>query len=242
MCAPDQRARGDRIDPHGWRLGLGATWSPAQRVRAGRPRAVTRIGVCGTNWVMAQELASHIRRTRGQPSEFTAVYTAMAPRLLAYFARRTFDVHAATDLTAETFARAFEDSRRFRGSTDAEAAGWLYGIADHLLSRYARKGAVERRAVERLGIRTPSVAPDDYERIIELASLSELRDRVAVAFSSLPTDQHEALRLRVIDERSYPDVAAALGVSEQTARARVSRALHRLADAAELPTAKEMPS
>src|SRR5918997_6093347 len=187
---------------------------------------------------MAPDLAQSLRRTRGQPSAFADVYTSMAPKLLAYFMRRTFAVHAATDLTAETFARAFDGSHRFRGETDASAAGWLYGIAEHLLSRYVRKGIVERKAVERLGIRMPAVAPDDYERIIELADLSELRDRVAAAFSSLPTDQHQALRLRVIDERSYGDVAAALGVSEQTARARVSRALRRLADAAELPAAK----
>jgi DNA-directed RNA polymerase specialized sigma24 family protein len=33
------------------------------------------------------------------------------------------------------------------------------------------------------------------------------------------------LQLRVVEERPYAQVAAALGVSEQTARARVSRAL-----------------
>ncbi len=102
------------------------------------------------------------------------------------------------------------------------------------LGHYARRGVVARKSVQRLGIRVPEVAEDDYERIVELAGLAELRERLAIAFDDLSPDQRDALRLRVLDERSYDEVAAALGVSEQTARARVSRALRRLADALEL--------
>jgi RNA polymerase sigma-70 factor (ECF subfamily) len=95
---------------------------------------------------------------------------------------------------------------------------------------------VRRKAIERLGIEVSAVAQDDEERIIELSGLASLRAEVAAAFSGLPPDQSDALRLRVIDERPYPDVAAILGVSEQTARARVSRALRRLAGSLEAPT------
>jgi RNA polymerase sigma factor (sigma-70 family) len=172
-----------------------------------------------------------------EPSAFAELYSAHSRPLLAFFTRRTFDVEAARDLTAETFAQAFESRRRFRGSTPEEAAGWLYGIARHQLSRYARKGRVERKAVRRLGIRLPSVSEEDHARIVELAGLAEMRDRVATAFSGLPGDQRNALRLRVLDERPYDEVAEALGVSEQAARARVSRALRRLADAIEITTA-----
>jgi RNA polymerase sigma factor (sigma-70 family) len=175
-----------------------------------------------------------------QPSEFAAFYSAHSRRLLAFFARRTFDVEIARDLTAETFAEAFAHRRRFRGSTDAEAAAWLFGIARHQLSRYARTGRVRRKAIERLGIRLPEVSEDDHERIVELAGLAELRDRVAAAFSDLSGDQREALRLRVIDELPYAEVAETLGVSEQTARARVSRGLRRLADAVEMTTPAEV--
>jgi RNA polymerase sigma factor (sigma-70 family) len=175
-----------------------------------------------------------------QPSEFAAFYSAHSRRLLAFFARRTFDVEVARDLTAETFAEAFEHRRRFRGSSEAEAAAWLFGIARHQLSRYARTGSVRRRAVERLGIRLPEVSEDDHERIVELAGLAEMRDRVATAFMDLSGDQREALRLRVIDELPYAEVAETLGVSEQTARARVSRGLRRLADAVEMTAPTEV--
>jgi RNA polymerase sigma factor (sigma-70 family) len=191
---------------------------------------------------MAHRLASSLRRAQQDPSAFTDFYAAHSRPLLAFFARRTFDVEVARDLTAETFAQAFEHRRRFRGSTDAEAGGWLYGIARHQLGRYARRGVVERRAVNRLGIQLATVSEDDYERIAELAGLAQLRDRVAAAFGELSDDQRDALRLRVVDERPYFEVAQALGISEQTARARVSRALGRLADALELTPAAEVTS
>jgi len=189
---------------------------------------------------MADTLSASLRASARRPSKFSGVYGAQASALLTFFVRRTFDVEVARDLTAETFAEAFEHRKRFRGRTDAEAAAWLYGIARHQLGRYARKGIVERKAVERLGIHVPALGEDDPERIIELAGLADVRRTVAEAFATLPLEQREALRLRVIDEHAYPDVAAALGVSEQTARARVSRALRRIADLTDMPRAAEV--
>jgi RNA polymerase sigma factor (sigma-70 family) len=175
-------------------------------------------------------------------SAFTALYERQSRPLLVFFVRRTFDVEVARDLVAETFAQAFEARGRYRGSTDAEAAGWLYAIARHQLSHYGRRGAVRLRAVERLGISVPAVSEEDYERIVELAGLAELRGLVAAAFDELGPAERTALRLRVIEEHPYPAVAVELGVSEQTARARVSRALRRLSDALEMnPSPEALP-
>lgn len=185
-------------------------------------------------------LSTCLRESARTPTSFAGVYEAMARELLAFLLRRTFDVEVARDLTAETFARAFEHRGRFRGDTDAEASAWLYGIARNLLARYARDGVTERRAVERLGIRVPAVSEDDHQRIVELAGLADMRATVADLFSSLPADQRDALRLRVIDERDYGEVAATLGVSEVAARARVSRALRRIADVVDMPIPNEV--
>lgn len=191
---------------------------------------------------MANTLSSSLRDARYAPSAFSRVYEAKAQELITFFTRRTFDVEVARDLTAETFAQAFEHRRRFRGHTDAEAAAWLYGIARHQLGRYVRRGIVHRKAVQRLGIDVPAVTDDDHQRIVELAGLGDLRDTVASAFSTLPAEQREALRLRVVDECPYSDVAATLGVTEQTARARVSRGLRRIADMIDVPTPAEVTS
>jgi RNA polymerase sigma-70 factor (ECF subfamily) len=179
---------------------------------------------------MAHGLSADLRDAARTPSSFSRVYEAKSRELLVFLLRRTFDVEVARDLTAETFAQAFEYRRRYRGRTDAEAEAWLYGIARHQLGRYIRKGVVQRKAIERLAIELAPLSDDDHQRIVDLAGLAAVRRTVADAFSNLPEGQRDALRLRVIDEREYRDVATALGVSEENARARVSRALRRIAD------------
>jgi RNA polymerase sigma factor (sigma-70 family) len=185
---------------------------------------------------MGDPLSTSLRDAVHTPSVFSRVYEAKAQEVFVFLLRRTFDVEVARDLTAETFAQAFEHRGQFRGSTDPEAAAWLYGIARHQLGRYARNGVIQRKAVERFGIQMPPVSEDDYQRIVELAGLADLRKIVADAYSTLPPEQREALQLRVVDQHAYRDVAATLGVSEETARARVSRALRRLADVVDMPT------
>lgn len=167
------------------------------------------------------------------PAAFVAFYEHHALGVTVYFARRTFDVEAARDLAAETFAQAFENRSRFRGASTQEAAAWLYGIARHQLSRYVRRGVAGQKAVRRLGIQMPAVSSDDSERIVEMAGLAEMREQVRAAFATLTPEQRAALQLRVIDDRPYPEIATRLGVSEPTARARVSRALRALASAME---------
>jgi RNA polymerase sigma factor (sigma-70 family) len=165
--------------------------------------------------------------------DIARLYAAHARGLVAYFARRTFDPQVASELMAETFAAAVADRRAFRGSGEEAAAGWLYGIARHQLSGWYRKAAVERRMLGRLGLEPPVLSDVEYERVEELAGLAELRARVAALLEELPAEARDALHLRVVEERSYAEVAAALGVAEPAARARVSRALRGLAAALE---------
>jgi RNA polymerase sigma-70 factor (ECF subfamily) len=174
------------------------------------------------------------------PTDFAAFYGEHAESLLLFFTRRTYDVEVARDLTAETFAAALDSRDRFRGTTGHEAAAWLYAIATHRFGRYMRRGAVELRAVRKLGLQLSAVGPDEQDRVIELAGLAEMRGAVAHVFSLLSDEQRAAVRLRVVDDLSYPEVAERLCISESAARARVSRGLRQLAAALpkSIPTTK----
>lgn len=143
---------------------------------------------------------------------------------------RTYDPEVAVDLVAETFAPAVADRRQFRGATEEEAAGWLFGIARHRLSGWYRRGDVERRAMTRLGMDRRELEEVEYERIVELAGFDARRQRIAEALRQLSPALRVAVTMRVIDERPYPQIADALAISEQTARARVSRGLRELAE------------
>jgi RNA polymerase sigma factor (sigma-70 family) len=157
------------------------------------------------------------------------LYAEHADRVLVYLARRCLDPEVAVDLLAETFAEAYEHRRTFRGSSEEEAAGWLFGIARHQLSTFFRRGRAEQKAVRRLGIQLPPVDADDQSRIEQLADLGPMRRVVSDHFARLSQEQRDAVQLRVIEELPYPDVAERLRVSEDAARARVSRGLRQLA-------------
>lgn len=166
--------------------------------------------------------------TRGSPLDPTAfvrLYEEQADGLLLWFTRRVLDGEVALDLMAETFAQAFVSRGRFRGDGPDDPARWLYGIAHHQLSRYRRRGSAERRALLRMGIETPTMDRTELDRIEELAELAPLRAEIAAGLLCLSPAQQEALRLRVVQELPYDEVARRLGTTEQTARARVSRAV-----------------
>jgi RNA polymerase sigma-70 factor, ECF subfamily len=165
--------------------------------------------------------------------DITRLYGREARELLVFFARRVFDPEAAVDLVGETFAAAFEDREQFRGGSEPEAVGWLYGIARHRLSGYLRRGSVERRAMSRLGVERRALSDPEYERIEELSVTADLRDSVRARMEQLAPGLREAVRLRVVEECRYNEVAAALDISEENARARVSRGLRALAEPAQ---------
>jgi RNA polymerase sigma factor (sigma-70 family) len=160
---------------------------------------------------------------------FMELYRREREVVMVFIARRTFDVSVAADLTAETFALAWGARSRLRGRSEEEVRGWLFTVGRRQVARYFRRSRIERRATERLGISVPVVSDDDVAAIEERAGLAELRASVRVELERLSDDQRAALRLRVVDELSYDEVADALGITEQAARARVSRGLRVLA-------------
>jgi RNA polymerase sigma-70 factor (ECF subfamily) len=175
-----------------------------------------------------------IVRSWDEPETFGAVFERHAHELLGYFARRTLDPEAAADLVAETFAEAFASRRRFRDQ-GLGGTGWLYGIARHQLSRYFRRGSVDSRARRRLGMPEREVSAEDYDRIEELIDFASVGRAIGQAFSVLSEEQRDALTLRVIEARPYREVAEILRCTEETARARVSRGLKRLARSVDRP-------
>jgi RNA polymerase sigma factor (sigma-70 family) len=176
----------------------------------------------------------------GETAEFIALYERDAERVLVFLARRTLDAEVAVDLTAETFAQAWRGWSGVRTACSDEVRAWLFTIARRQLSRYFRRGRVERRAVEQLGALVPRVGEEDVREIERAAGLVSLRAALGVELSRLTEEQRAAVRLRVVEELSYAQVARRLGISEQAARARVSRGLRALAAALEPNVVEEV--
>jgi RNA polymerase sigma-70 factor (ECF subfamily) len=154
---------------------------------------------------------------------FAALYRRYERPMLAYFVRRTRDPEVAADLAAEVFAAALVSCRRFRPGR-APASAWLFAIAAHKLSHSRQRGRVEDRARKRLRMEPLMLADGDLERIEQLGTDSGL----VSLLGGLPVEQREAVRARVLEERSYEQIAGELRCSQSVVRKRVSRGLARL--------------
>jgi RNA polymerase sigma-70 factor, ECF subfamily len=167
--------------------------------------------------------AQLILAARTSEAAFRQLYDRYAERVHRYHLRRTGHEDAALDLTAETFAQAWISRARFRDEADGSAAPWLFAIARHVLLASVRRRRLEQSACERLGLLEaldrPSAPAEPSESWL---------DGLDEALAELPEGQRRAIRLRVIDDLSYEEVADELGTSPLGARVRVSRGLSTL--------------
>jgi RNA polymerase sigma factor (sigma-70 family) len=155
----------------------------------------------------------------GDPEDFGQFYDRYIDMLLGYFARRVNHPEVAADLTAETFAAALASRKRFRRSS-TPAVAWLFGIAQHKLTDYRRRGSAEDRMRRKLGMERLPVGEEDGELITMLG-----RDAAWQLIDELPPEQREAVRAHVLDDRPYAEIAVASQTSEAVVRKRVSRGL-----------------
>ena len=165
---------------------------------------------------------------------FGVFYDRHAATVLAFLARRTADPHLAAELTAETFAKAFVGRRRYR-VMDAPALAWLLGIARHELVTWARRRRVDDRARRRLGMQHVELDDASLERLEQTLDAHALGARLDQALGALSPAVAEAVRLRVVGELPYDELAERLGCTEGAARVRVTRGLNRLAELLEEP-------
>lgn len=175
--------------------------------------------------------------SRSDPEQFGVFYDRHAAAILAFCLRRTGCVETALDLTAEVFAAAYARRGSFR-RTGAPVRSWLYGIARRQIGTFHRRSRVADRYRRRFGIPAgaPAVAAgEDLDRVDALIDIAAFTPALDGALAALPRGQQRAVRLRVVDELPYDEVARRLGCSEGAARVRVSRALTRLAETLEEP-------
>jgi RNA polymerase sigma factor (sigma-70 family) len=152
---------------------------------------------------------------------FSAFYRRHLALIVGWCVRRTGDPELAADLTAEVFSAVLVSAARYEPTRES-AAGWLVGIARNVLGHSVRRGQVDARARERLGVACLTVEDEDLAVVLEIA------DGADGMLAELPVDERTAVRARVIEERAYGEIARSLGCSEMVVRKRVSRGLERL--------------
>lgn len=172
-----------------------------------------------------------LREAQSDASAFGLFYRRHSYGVFAYFLRRLARRDLAADLTAEVFAAAFEAT--LDGHHPSRPDAWLYGIARYKLIDSLRAGRVEDRARRRLRLPTLTLTDAELERAEELVDLEREQEKFERLLATLPDAERTALEARIVDEESYPAIAARLKCSEALVRQRVSRGLRHLRNALE---------
>ena len=159
-------------------------------------------------------------------------YRRYLPKTVAYLMREARDPELAADLTAEVFAAIIVASRRYRPDTET-ALPWVLGIARNTLGSSRRRGRVEDGMRRRLRFEPLELDDSDLE---STTTIAEQGERTVIGLvNSLPPTERDAVTARIVNERSYGDIAAQLRCSEMVVRKRVSRGLGRLRRGMEKP-------
>jgi RNA polymerase sigma-70 factor (ECF subfamily) len=142
---------------------------------------------------------------------------AELPRLRRYARAMLGDRAAADDLVQDTLERAWSRSGQWRPGSDLRA--WLFGIMHNLRVDQLRRAGIAPLSFDDEHINVPTRATQ--------ADLLEVRDLDA-ALALLPEEQRAVLLLIALEEMSYQEVAATLGIPIGTVMSRLARGRERL--------------
>ena len=156
----------------------------------------------------------------GDTEAFEEIVREHRSALFAHGRRKLYCEAAAEDAVQETLARAYRALPKFDG--EYRLGPWLHRIMANVCSDEAKRRI-------RDGEKLTKFASDPSARFDVPSVEDELgfhfdEGPLDAALQSLPDPHREALVLRFVDELEYPEMASVAGVSEQNARARVSRA------------------
>ncbi len=133
--------------------------------------------------------------------------------LMRFITKFLGDHDVAHDVVQETFLQVAQRPRKLLKVTSCH--NWLLKVArnlsiDHLRRRQTARKHAEAFAVQKARAREHSAAEAEPPRALERA---ETRERVQMEIARLKPRYRELLLLKVVEEKSYKEIAAITGLS-----------------------------
>lgn len=157
-------------------------------------------------------------RDQGCEVSFTELARRHYPLIYGTAVRQLRDPHSAQDVAQAVLCALARSAASIRQPT--RLVSWLHRTARHLAMSHQRSEFRRRQRESDHAITATGEPSQDLWQQVEPV--------VDEALSQLREEDRFAILLRFLEQRSIPDVAAELGVSEPAAKMRLSRAIERL--------------
>lgn len=162
----------------------------------------------------------------GDEDAFAEIVARYRGQITNFLYRFLNDYEEAVDLAQETFVRVYFALERYR--TDHAFSTYIYRIASNLAISELRKRK-KRRLMSLTGLfqgedQEAEYQPEDRSTLPDQLLVESERDRVvAKAIATLPEKYRLPVVLRDVEQRSYEEVAAIMGLGLGTTKSRISR-------------------
>jgi len=169
------------------------------------------------------------RLKNGETAAFNLLVRERSGEIFGLLYRLTENAEEARDLTQETFLRAFQNIKSFRGEADLRT--WIYRIAINQARnrwRWWRRRRQDRtvslESTDSFGHPLIANLRADVSSNPEQATLARERETaLRAALRSLGRAYRETVILRDIEGFSYEEIAATLDISLGTVKSRLAR-------------------
>ena len=170
-----------------------------------------------------------IRRIlEGDDAAFACLVKKYQKRVHALAWRKIGDFHIAEDITQETFLQVYRKLATLKDPS--QFPGWLYVITNRCCLTWLRKKRIQTRPLEEVDMEM--VEKTSYSRHVsaeQAESAAETkRELVKKLLAKLKESDRTVITLYYFGEMTYAEIGEFLGVSADTVRIRVRRALQRL--------------
>ena len=155
------------------------------------------------------------KKKNNKEKRFRELFLAMHPKLIRYATTLMGDADEAKDIVSEVFGKAWENF----SSLGDEASAWLYTATRNACLNRLKHLQVEQTHIEAIVLATQADVDNGYWEHEALLQKAETIAR------NLPEPTCTILRLCYWEKKTYREVAEQLGISPDTVKKHISKAL-----------------